>query len=453
MSLSLQFLGAAETVTGSKFVLSDESTTLLIDCGLFQGIKKWRLQNWEKFPLSMEEIDAVLLTHAHIDHSGYLPRLVKEGFQGPIYATRGTKRLCRILLPDSAKLQEEDTAYANRKGFSKHHPALSLYSEKDAIAAVEKFKTIEFHSEFEIGKFKIEFIYAGHIIGASSIVVRHPEGSFLFSGDLGRAHDFLMKAPERPPSVDYVIMESTYGDRIHPKEDVLEVLEGMLRPTLEKKGVVLIPSFTVGRAQALMFCLHELISANKLPKVPIFLNSPMAIDATESYIENADQLQLSKDQCKTMCRVAQFVNSPKQSEELNHRDGPMIIISASGMLSGGRILHHLKAFGSSPKNLILLAGFQAPGTRGATLLAGQRTQKIHGGWYSIQAQVLQMEHLSAHADQEELIQWVSSFPTPPKKVFLVHGEAQAQDSLRLRLETDCKLNVKIPSFHERITFA
>jgi len=432
--MKITFLGAAGTVTGSKFLLATEQTRVLVDCGLFQGLKTLRLRNWQALPIKPEDIDAVALTHAHLDHSGYLPVLVRGGFRGPIHCTEPTKDLANILLPDSGHLQEEDARYANRRGFSKHRPARPLYTESEARRVATAFQPVGFDQDVEIGDLTVRFVPAGHILGASSVIVRHGSRTVLISGDLGRPDDLLMNAPVPPGQPDWVVMESTYGDRRHEAADPIELLGRVVKRTVARRGVLLIPAFAVGRAQALLYCLHELFARGKVDRVPVYLNSPMATDVTDLYQRHAQYLRLSREACVAACRTATFVNSVEESKALNGRAGPMIIVSASGMLTGGRVLHHLEAFAPNPDNTILLAGFQAPGTRGEALASGAKNLKVHGQYVSVKAEVARLDAFSAHADQGDLTDWLGQCRRKPRGVILVHGEPAASDRLRLHIE-------------------
>jgi len=442
--MRVTFLGGAGTVTGSKYLVSSGSTHVLVDCGLFQGLKQLRLRNWRKLPIEPRKLDAILLTHAHIDHSGYLPVVCRDGFSGPIYCTEPTADLCSIMLPDSGHLQEEDARYANEKRFSKHTPALPLYTEDDANRVATRMTTVAYGSPLEIGPLSVRFQSAGHILGASSILVSDGHASVLFSGDLGRSNDLLMQPPQPPPAADYVLVESTYGDRLHPDEDPVAALGEVARRTFERKGVLLIPSFAVGRAQLILYCLYRLFESGAIERVPVYMNSPMAIDVTELYQRHADYHRLTAEQCAAAFRTAQLVKTAQESKQLNRRQGPMAIISASGMLTGGRILHHLRAFAPDPRNTLVLPGYQAPGTRGALLVGGAKSVKVHGNYVPVRASVVQLDGFSAHADQGELISWLTGCPRPPRHVFVVHGDPEASDTLRHRIGEDLGWEAEVP---------
>ncbi len=433
--MRLTFMGAAGTVTGSKYLLEHEGRRVLVDCGLFQGLKQLRLRNWDAFPLAAKAIDAVVLTHAHIDHSGYLPALAKQGFKGPVYATEATRDLCALMLPDSGHLQEEDALYANRHGFSKHHPALPLYTEEDGRRAVKLFRTRPPGESFEaIPGVQMRFTRAGHILGAASVHVTWDGQSLLFSGDLGRDEDVLMLPPEPPPAADILVVESTYGDRSHEDSDPATLLAETVNRTAARGGVVVVPAFAVGRAQALLYLLATLKEQRRIPDLPVFLNSPMAADATEIFHRHAGEHRLDAQQCRRMCQSARVINTVEESRKLNEMRYPAVIVSASGMATGGRVVHHLKAFAPDHRNTILLAGYQAAGTRGAALAAGAREVKIHGEHVPVRAEVVSLGSLSAHADRGELLRWVGRLPRPPRRVFITHGEPVAADSLRQAIE-------------------
>jgi metallo-beta-lactamase family protein len=427
----VSFYGAAGTVTGSRFLVEWKGTRVLVDCGLFQGLKVLRLRNREPLPFDPASLDAVLLTHAHLDHSGFLPVLVREGFRGSIYCTPPTRDLAPILLADSGRLQEEDARYANRRGFSKHHPALPLYTEDDAAAVEPLLRSTPFDRDIDVGNLRVRFAMAGHILGAASIRIAAGGAAITFSGDLGRYGDPLMLAPAPPLPAEMVVMESTYGDRLHPGDDPVQQLGEVVRRTCARGGVLMIPAFAVGRAQTLMVCLHRLVSAGQIPDVPVFLNSPMAIDVTALYERHTDAHAIGAAECRAAFERVRLVRTVDESKELNRRRGPLIIIAGAGMLTGGRILHHIRAFGGDRRNTILLVGHQAEGTRGAALLAGTRALKIHGSYMAVHAKVEQIDGFSAHADQSELLRWLDSCAPAPDRVYLVHGDPAASDCLRL----------------------
>jgi metallo-beta-lactamase family protein len=448
--VEIEFLGGAGTVTGSKYLVRDGKTELLVDCGLFQGLKELRLRNWERLDVDTDRLTAVLLTHAHIDHSGYLPLLSRNGYRGPIYCSAPTRDLCRILLPDSARIQEEDAAYANRKGFSKHHPAEPLYTEKDARRTLEQLQTMYLHRPLKIGSLTVESYLSGHILGAVSLRIRSATESVIFSGDIGRYNDLVERHPQPVGPADYVVMESTYGNRLHLPSDPVGDLAAAVTQCVERQGVLLIPAFAVGRTQMLLYCLNRAIRKRLCPDLPIFVNSPMATKVTRLYTRHHAWHRLNRSDTDLIESDIGFINSVEQSKELHRRAGPMVIISASGMLTGGRVLHHLKHFGGDPNNMILLAGFQASGSRGHTLATGGRQLKIHGQTHEIRAQIEMLENLSAHADQQELMRWLAACGAVPKRVYLVHGEPDAAEALADSIREQMGIETHVPSYGERV---
>jgi metallo-beta-lactamase family protein len=442
---TLRFLGGTGTVTGSRYLLDVAGSRLLVDCGLFQGYKMLRQRNWAPFPVEPGSIDAVLLTHAHLDHSGYLPRLTRDGFKGRIWCAPGTSALCRILLPDSASLLEEEAEFANRRGSSKHHPALPLYTQADARACLRRFDEVFFERSFEpVPGVSVRFRRQGHILGAASILVEHAGRSVLFSGDVGRSTDTLMQAPLPPPAADWIVCESTYGDRRHAGDDLKQELGTALRRVVGRGGVAIIPAFAVGRAQLLQHTITQLQAEGTVPHAPMYLNSPMAADVASLYSHYPEQHRLDAAALKALRRNTLIVNSGEESRALNRRHGPMVIVAGSGMVTGGRVLHHLIAFASDPRNAIILCGFQAGGTRGATLAAGGRSLRIFGQDVTVNAEVVQLGAASGHADADELLAWLRSAPRPPREVFLTHGEPAASDALRLRIERELGWNATVP---------
>lgn len=448
---SLDFLGATGTVTGSKYLVRHNGKRVLVDCGLFQGYKQLRLRNWSALPFDPASLDAVILTHAHLDHSGYLPLLVRNGFRGPVHSTSATHELCRIMLPDSGRIQEEDAELANRHQQSKHHPALPLYTEADAFQALEHFQARRYGADFEAAGLTVQFLPAGHLLGAAMVRLSSPQGSVLFSGDLGRPNDLLMNAPTRPSQTDTLVIESTYGNRRHAATDPIQQLGDIISRVAARSGVVVIPAFTVGRAQLLLHCIDQLKARGTIPlQLPVFLNSPMAVDATAIYRRHRREHRLSEEQCEAMCHAARFVNTVDDSKALNQRHGPMVIIAGSGMATGGRVLHHLKAFAPDATNAIVLTGFQAGGTRGAALLAGADSIKIHGEYVAVRAEVVALSNLSAHADYAEIIDWLRGFAQPPRRTFITHGEPDAADSMRRHIEEQLGWHCEVPEYRDQV---
>ncbi|GJI87536.1 MBL fold metallo-hydrolase [Duganella hordei] len=449
--MKIQFLGATGTVTGSRYLLTSGTARMLLDCGLFQGYKQLRLRNWEDLPVAAAEIDAVVLTHAHLDHSGYLPLLVRNGFRGKIYCSEATYDLCRILLPDSGRLLEEEASHANRHNYSKHAPALPLYTEKDALRALEYFSPVGFGEPFPIcGKLQGRLALGGHILGAAIVTISDGRRSVTFSGDLGRLRDAIMVEPSHITRSDYLVLESTYGDRRRDPADPAILLGQTIRETAARGGVTIIPAFAVGRAQSILYAIHQLKRQGQLPSaLPVYLNSPMATDATALYQKYLPLHRLDRRECEAMCHAAHIVNSVEESIALNERRLPMVIVAASGMATGGRVLHHLKAFAGDARNTVLFAGFQAGGTRGAAMLGGATEIKIHGEYVQLRAAVRQIDNLSAHADAGEIMSWLGHFLEPPKRTFITHGEPAAADALRHRIEEQLHWDCRVPEYLEQ----
>ncbi|MEW6777499.1 MAG: MBL fold metallo-hydrolase [Bdellovibrionota bacterium] len=447
--MRITFLGGAGTVTGSKYLLEDGWGKALVDCGLYQGFKQLRLRNWSPLPADPKSIGAVILTHAHLDHSGYLPVLARNGFQGKIYSTAATRDLCEILLTDAGALQERDAEFANKKGFSKHAPALPLYTQAEAEACLPLFHTVDYGTSYKLpGGLAVKFFPAGHILGSAFAEVTTQGRRILFSGDIGRPNDPIVR--ERAPirSADYLLVESTYGDRRHREADPEDDLERIIRETVAKGGAIVIPSFAVGRAQTVLYHLHRLRKAGRLPDIPVFLDSPMAVKATAILHNHRGENKLSAEECRDVCGIAKYVSSPDDSKAIDKRKGPQIIISASGMATGGRVLHHLKAFAPDPRNTILFAGFQAGGTRGAAMMAGAESVKIHGEYVPVKARIEMLDQLSAHADWAEILEWLKGFERPPKHTFITHGEPAASDALRHRIEEKFGWKCTVPDYRD-----
>jgi metallo-beta-lactamase family protein len=453
--MQLEFLGATGTVTGSKTLVRHGGKQLLVDCGLFQGYKQLRLRNWAPLTPSPAEIDAVVLTHAHLDHSGYLPILVRDGFSGPIYCTPATRDLCRILLPDSGRLQEEDAEHANRHRYAKHAPARPLYTEADAFRALEQLTPRDYDAAFEpLPGLSATLAPNGHLLGSATVLLQAGAQRLLFSGDLGRPRDPIMRPPAPAPETDVLVLESTYGNRRHENIEPMTQLGAVIRRVIERKGVVMIPSFAVGRAQTLLYGLHQLKASGVIPAdVPVFLNSPMAVDATAIYRRHREQHRLTPEQCEAMCHAAHIINTVDESRDLNRRRGPMVIIAGSGMATGGRIVHHLRSFAGDPRNAIVLTGFQAGGTRGAALLAGADSIKIHDEYVAVRAEVCALGNLSAHADYSETLDWLRGLPRPPRRIYLNHGEPDAADALRRHIEETLGWSCEVADYRQRVDLA
>ncbi len=451
--MKLTFLGAAGTVTGSKYLLEHAGRKLLVDCGLFQGYKNLRLLNWQPLPVDPASLDAVVLTHAHLDHSGALPLLVRQGFRGPVYATPSTMDLCELLLPDSGHLQEDDAEFANRHKTSKHAPALPLYTEDDARHALRSFAPLDFDRSLEIGGLTLRLRHAGHILGAASLEVCSERGSLLFSGDLGRPDDLVMRPPAPIEFGDTLVVESTYGDRSHGDEGSAEVLADVVTRTAARGGMVIVPAFAVGRAQSLLYQIFLLKRAGRIPDLPVFLDSPMAIDTTAIYQRHRAEHRLTPDECRSLGNVAQYCRTVEQSRALNALSYPAIIISASGMATGGRVLHHLRNHGPDHRSSIVFAGFQAGGTRGDRLVKGERMIRIFGEDVRINADVVSLPGMSAHADASQIIAWLQTLKKAPRHVYLTHGEPAAADALRWRIEHELRWPVSVPMMGDQVTLA
>lgn len=451
MGASIRFLGGAGTVTGSKFLVESNGVRLLVDCGLFQGLKELRLRNWSPFPVDPRSIDFVLLTHAHIDHSGYLPRLVREGFRGPIYATRATASLLEILLPDSGHLQEEEARYANKKGYSKHRPALPLYTAEEGLRAAQRVTGVEHEKQLRLdASLSVSFHRAGHILGSAIVNLRLDGRRIVFSGDLGRYGAPILPDPAPIDSAGTLVVESTYGDRSHGDEPVPGQLARAISEAAERGGATIIPAFAVGRTQELMYHLSLLEAEGKIPRLPTYVDSPMAIDATEIYCDHPEEfdgeMRRLTGQKKCPLRSGEFrlVRTQAESMALNERSGAFLVISASGMATGGRVLHHLKRRLPDPRTTVLLVGYQAAGTRGRLLQEGAKAVKIHGKEIPVRARVETIHGLSAHADQAEILRWLGGFSLSPARTFVVHGEPEASERLGEEIVKRLGWSVAVP---------
>ncbi len=458
---TLQFLGATGCVTGSRFLIRNGSEQVLIDCGLFQGPKNLRLRNWEPFPIEGRSLHSVILTHAHLDHTGYLPRLVKDGFQGEVLATPTTVDLCGLLWPDTGHLQEEDARYANKQGFSKHKPALPLYTEMEGIEALTFLKPVPYGQERRISStLFFSLLPAGHILGSSfvklSVQTNSQTQTLLFSGDLGRFNQPITPDPTPVEEADYLVIESTYGDRVHEGVDPRESLAALIRQTSERGGMVLIPSFAVGRTQELLYLLRELEDRGRIPSLPVFVDSPMAVDATKILMKHPEEHDLDMTQMMAAgvdplnSRKVNFVRAAELSKALNEQRHPMIVIAASGMATGGRVLHHLLHRLPDSRNTVLFVGYQAEGTRGRLLLEGASEIKIHGQMIPVRAQVKAMDHFSAHADSVEMLRWLGNFRSPPKTTFIVHGEPGPRRALAERIQHQLHWKTVLPEYQEKL---
>jgi len=453
----LTFYGATGTVTGSRFVLETENGNMLIDCGLFQGRKENRVRNWDKFPFPPADIDKVLLTHAHIDHAGFLPRFCRDGFNGKIHCTHATSDLCEILLKDSAHIQEEDAYWANKKGFSKHEPARPLYTVEDAVESLKFFSPMHLGQElYWNDKLRVKFRDSGHILGSAFIDIKTQKNNhsrkILFSGDIGRASRPILRDPVQVYNIDYLIMESTYGNRLHEDVSPYDELARVINESID--GVLLIPAFAVGRTQTLLYVIRELEEDKRIPVLPVYVDSPMALEATkvfykyQSILDLDSRIEVLRGKDLFRPKNLNLSETRDQSIKINELKGPAIVISASGMAVGGRILHHLKQRLDDPKNTVLLVGFQPEGTRGRALLDGDSHIKIHGRHIPVRAKIENIFGFSGHADYNEIMAWLMGINRPPKKTFLVHGEPEASSSLADKIRTHFGWDVVIPQFGE-----
>ncbi len=460
--LTIQFLGATGTVTGSKYLLEAGGERLMIDCGLFQGEKELRLRNWDPLPVPPTSINWLVLTHAHLDHIGYIPRLIKDGFRGQVLASAPTVELARLVLPDSGHLQEEDAEYANFKGFSKHKPALPLYTYEEAVASLEKFRSVDESKPLELSPhFTLRFHRAGHILGARMVEVAVRDNGqvrkILFSGDLGRFPQLILYEPVVPDGADYLLLESTYGDRLHPQDDFRARLAGIVETTANRGGTLVIPSFAIGRTQELLYLFRELIEHGKMHSLPVHVGSPMGIDVTNIYMRHKEEHDLetlaveSRGVMPFAPPDVHFDRTREQSIALNTAHFPMVIISASGMVTGGRVLHHLERCLPDHRNTVLFVGFQAAGTRGQTIKSGAEAVKMHGREVRIRARIEAMENLSAHADYGEMLGWLGQFKKAPRTTFLVHGEPKAASALKDKITQQLKWNVEVPPYLQKVT--
>lgn len=451
-SVKIKFLGAAGTVTGSKFFVEYDSLKLLVDCGMFQGLKELRLLNRETLPVTVSEIDYVLLTHGHLDHVGYLPKLIQQGFKGEILGTPPTLAIAEIILRDTAKIQEEEAEKANKEHYSKHHPALPNYTTKEVEETISLFRQIDTDSWIELSKhIKCRFVKSGHILGACYIELEINEKMLVFSGDLGRNNDLLLDPPEKPRWADYLFLESTYGNRRHREEDVEAIFSRLIKDTIDTSGILLIASFAVERLQLLIYLLHQVFRKNKAPQIPVFIDSPMGVDATKLFSQFPDFHKIQAQEFRAITNQFELVSSFRRTWEIIDMNQPRIVIAGSGMLTGGRILTYLKQFIDQRSTNILLTGYQAEGTRGRQLEDGAFEIKIHGKYFPVLAKISKLESLSAHADQPELISWCEEIKNIPEKVFLIHGEKHVSETFRVKLETDFNWQVHIPKLNEEVS--
>jgi metallo-beta-lactamase family protein len=451
---SLTFLGAARTVTGSKHLLDIDGQRILFDCGMFQGLKELRQRNWAALPIPADTIHAVVLTHAHLDHTGWLPRLVSQGFKGKIYCTGGTLDLSKLILPDAAHIQEEDARHANKHGFSKHHPALPLYTLADAAAALARFKACAFHTKVQVADhLDVEFINAGHLLGSSFVLATrrgNGGGRVLFGGDLGRYNRPILPDPSPGVAADVLLLESTYGDRLHPPEDDGAAFAAVVQETAAKRGKLIIPAFAIGRVEELLYWLHRLEDEGRIPKLPIYVDSPMALEGLAFYERRGSELDPVQATSRNGVRRFTAVETAEESKRLVQTPGPSIVIASSGMATGGRVVHHLFAELPFERNTVLFVGYQAAGTRGRTLIEGAHYVKMYGQEVPVRARIAKINGMSAHADAGEILRWLRTFPQAPKTTYLVHGEPPAQAALQARIQQELSWPVEIPAHGQTV---
>lgn len=457
---SLTFLGAARTVTGSRHLLDVDGQRILFDCGLFQGLKELRLRNWSPLPVPPESIDAVVLTHAHIDHTGWLPRLVSQGFKGPIHCTAGTADLCQLMLPDAAHIQEEDARFANKRGYSKHHPALPLYTAEDAAQALSKLKAKPFRKKFAIASgIEAEFVNAGHLLGSAYVHVTRSSGQpsegtasggILFGGDLGRYGRPILPDPSPGVDADILLVESTYGDRAHPPDDDGEALARILGDTYARRGKLIIPAFAIGRVEELLYWLFRLEDQKRVPVMPIYVDSPMALKGIEYYQKHTAELDPGIEFVGRHLQRFTAVSSAQESKALVQDDRPAVIIASSGMVTGGRVVHHLFEGLPNERNTVLFVGFQAAGTRGRVLIEGAHHVKMYGQQVPVRARIAKINGMSSHADAGEIMRWLRTLPRAPQATYLVHGEPPAQEALRARITQELGWRVEVPTQGQKV---
>ncbi len=445
----IHFLGAAGTVTGSKYLIEAPQKKFLVDCGLFQGLKQLRLLNWEQLPVDVSTIDFVLLTHGHLDHTGYLPRLIKSGFKGKIYGTAPTLDIAEIILRDSARLQEEEAEQANKEGFSKHHPAQPLYNEKDVEATLSFFTPIHIDEWIDLGgEVKARFQTNGHIIGSTFIEVHIRQKKFVFSGDVGQEDDLLLNPPKKPQEADILFVESTYGDRLHPEDDVKERLKTIVLETMAKGGSVIIPSFAVERTQVMMYLFWQLRKSGDLPDIPLIMDSPMGSRVLGVFEKHKNWHKLPAADYTAMCEMFRVVENYRETLDLIDTPYPKVIIAGSGMVTGGRVLNYLQQYIERPQHTVLLVGYQGEGTRGRQLLDGVHEIKIHGKYYPVKSRIEVLHGLSAHGDQTELLHWMSDIKEAPEKTFVVHGEKQAADTFQVKIRDTYGWRAVVPNLYD-----
>lgn len=447
--MKITFLGAVEEVTGSKYLVEHDGVSILVDCGLYQGPEDIKKRNRDMFPVEPSRIDAVVLTHAHLDHTGYIPALIKNGFRGRVYCSKATYALAGILLKDTGFLQQEDAKRAHGyAGLHHHAPVLPLYTQADAEKALTFFQAVAYDTVFSVGALSIKLIQSFHILGSSFVVISDGKETLSFSGDLGRPHQLMMKSPPHLKQTDFLVLESTYGDKIHEQDNSLDELAEIVNKTISQQGVILIPAFAIERTQTVLYCLYQLRQRNSIPKIPIYLDSPMAIRVNELFLTFKDEHSLPLSMIEDVFSIATYIPTAQQSKSIDYIKGPAIIIAGSGMADGGRILGHFAHFITDPKNCVVFVGFQGKGTHGKALVDGADKINIYGEWYPVRATIKMIQSFSAHADFNEILEWLSSLQKAPKAIFVTHGELQASLSLKKKIQERFGWNVVVPKYLE-----
>lgn len=446
--MKITFLGAVEEVTGSKYLVEDNEVKILIDCGLFQGGQELTQRNRDPFPVDVGTINALVLTHAHIDHTGYIPLLVKNGFKGKIYCSKATAKLCAILLVDSGSLQEEEARHINMRHDPQHLVMMPLYTKRDAEYSLQFFQPVEYNTVFSIKSLRVTLIRSGHILGSSFVVVSNDKQTLTFSGDLGRPEQFIEKSPEHLKETDYLVLESTYGNRLHGEGDPMKDLSEVVNETVKKGGVLILPSFVVERTQTILYCLYQLKRDKIISDIPIYLDSPSGIGVTDLFCNFKEDLKVPASLCKQIFSVAQYVHTPEESKQLDQLVSPAIIIAGSGMADGGRVVFHLQQYISDAKNTVAFVGYQARGTSGRFLVDGAQEVTLNGFSFTVRAEIKVVTALSAHADYKEIIEWLEYFKKAPKKIFLTHGEIDASEALKEKIEARFGWSVVIPKYRD-----
>lgn len=447
-SMKITFLGAVEEVTGSRYLVEHNDTKVLVDCGMFQGPHEITQRNLDPFPVDPASITAVVVTHAHIDHTGYIPALVKKGFTGNIYCSKGTYALCSLLLVDSGALQEGEANHLNQRGGPDHPPAVALYTALDAEKALQFFKQVDYDTVIAIGTLTVTLVRSGHILGSTFVIVSDGKQTLTFSGDLGRPNQFILKDPPSLKQTDVLVVESTYGDRLHEKNDPIKMMGEIINATVAKGGVLIIPCFAVGRTETILYCLYQLKQQKMVPDIPVFLDSPLAISVTDFVCDFTKEYKIPPAVCSDMLRVAMPTRTVEESKQIDQLDQPAIIVAGNGMADGGRVIFHLKRFIPDPKTTVLFVGFQAEGTTGHALVNGAKLIKIHDESFTVRAEIKTIETFSAHADYAEILAWLGHFENKPKKVFVTHGEKEAAESLKKKIEERFGWSVVVPKYLE-----